>query len=131
MQWSRDRRINSGVMQPVSRQRIGKHDPVATNTHATIELLLETVFSIRSLQRGYKEDSWGDPVSWQLSSARETEKRWRYSSVVVYSPDSNDVSTEAGESPLLRAVTKQRLVKTLKKTYRVVICKLWRSVVAL
>jgi hypothetical protein len=29
-----------------------------------------------------------------------------------YSPDSNDVSTEDGESPLLRAVTKQRLVKT-------------------
>jgi hypothetical protein len=33
---------------------------------------------------------------------------------VAYSPDSNDVSTEAEESPLLRAVTKQRLVKTLQ-----------------
>jgi hypothetical protein len=46
----------------------------------------------------------------QLSSAREAEKRWRYnsidSSVVGYSPDSNDVSTEAEESPLLRALTK-------------------------
>jgi hypothetical protein len=29
-----------------------------------------------------------------------------------YSPDSNNVSREAEESPLLRAVTKQRLVKT-------------------
>jgi hypothetical protein len=47
----------------------------------------------------------------------EAEKRWRYdeieSSVVEYSPDSNNVSTEAEESPLLRAVAKQRLVKTL------------------
>jgi hypothetical protein len=31
-----------------------------------------------------------------------------------YSPDSNDMSTEAEESPLLGAVTKQRLVKTLQ-----------------
>jgi hypothetical protein len=30
--------------------------------HTTIEVLLETVFSIRSLQSGYKEDKWGDPV---------------------------------------------------------------------
>jgi hypothetical protein len=29
-------------MQPVSRQRIGKYVSAATNTHATIELLLET-----------------------------------------------------------------------------------------
>jgi hypothetical protein len=65
------------------------------------------------VQRGYKEDNWGDPESWELNSAREAEKRWRYSSVdssvVGYSPDSNNVSTEAVESPLLRALTKQRL----------------------
>jgi hypothetical protein len=46
-------------MQRVSRQRIGKYVPVATNTHATIELLFQTVFSARSLQRGCKEDNWG------------------------------------------------------------------------
>jgi hypothetical protein len=40
--------------------------------------------------------------------------RRRYSSVVGYSPDSTDVSTEAKESPLLAAVTKQRPGKTLK-----------------
>jgi hypothetical protein len=34
--------------------------------------------------------------------------------VVGYSPDSNDISTEAEESPLFRAVTKQRLGKTIK-----------------
>jgi hypothetical protein len=33
------------------------------------------------------------------------------SSLVGYSPDSNDVSTEAEESPLLRSVTRKRLVK--------------------
>jgi hypothetical protein len=53
-----------------------------------------------------------------LSSAREAEKRQRYSSVdssvVGYSPESNDVSTEAEEFPLLRTVTKQRLVKSLQ-----------------
>jgi hypothetical protein len=49
-----------------------------------------------------------------VSSAREAAKRWRYSSAVEYSPDSNDVSTEAEEIQLLRAVTKQRLVKTLQ-----------------
>jgi hypothetical protein len=52
------------------------------------------------------------------SSARETEKRWLgssvESSVVGYSPDSNDVITEAEEFSLLRALTKQRLVKTLQ-----------------
>jgi hypothetical protein len=53
-----------------------------------------------------------------LSSAKEAEKRWRYnsfdSSIVGYSPDTNDVRTEAEETPLLRAVTKQRLVTTLQ-----------------
>jgi hypothetical protein len=33
---------------------------------------------------------------------------------VGYSPDSNDVSTDPEESPLLRAVTKQRLVKKVQ-----------------
>jgi hypothetical protein len=46
------------------------------------------------------------------------EKRWLYSSVdssvVEYSPDGSDVSTEAEESLLLIAVTRQQLVKTLQ-----------------
>jgi hypothetical protein len=36
------------------------------------------------------------------------------SSVVGYSPESNDASTEAEASQFLRAVTKQRLVKSLQ-----------------
>jgi hypothetical protein len=53
----------NGVMQPVSRQRIGKHVPAATNTFTTIELLLKTVFSARPVQSVYKEENWDDPVS--------------------------------------------------------------------
>jgi hypothetical protein len=53
-------------MQPVSRQQIGEHVPAATNTNTTTELLLETVFSIRSVQSFYKEDNWGDPVCCQF-----------------------------------------------------------------
>jgi hypothetical protein len=68
-------------MQLLFRQRIGKHIPAATNTRATIQLLLETVFYTQSVQKGYKEDNRDDPVSWELNSAREAEKRWRYSSV--------------------------------------------------
>jgi hypothetical protein len=53
-----------------------------------------------------------------LSSGREAEKRWHCSSVdssvMLYSPDSNAMNTEAEESPLLSAVTKQRQVKTRK-----------------
>jgi hypothetical protein len=47
----------------VSRQQLGKHVPVATDTHATIEVLFEAVFSTRSMQRGYKEENWGNQVS--------------------------------------------------------------------
>jgi hypothetical protein len=69
----------------------------------------------------------------QLSSAREPEKRWRYSSVVGYSPDSNDVSTEAKESPLLGTVTRKRLVKADWEDLAcaLVICEVCRSAVAL
>jgi hypothetical protein len=76
------------------------------------------VFYTRYVQRDYKEANWDDAVSWELSSAKEAQKIWRYgsvgSSVVGYSPDSNDVSIEAEKSPLLRAVTKQRVVKALQ-----------------
>jgi hypothetical protein len=33
------------------------------HAYATIELLLEGVFSTQSVQGGYMEDRWGDPVS--------------------------------------------------------------------
>jgi hypothetical protein len=44
-------------MKPLSNQRIGKH------ASATKGLLLEEVFSIQSVQSGYKEHIWGNLVS--------------------------------------------------------------------
>jgi hypothetical protein len=41
----------------VSRQWLGKHVAAATDMHSIIEVLLETVFSTRSVQRVYKEDN--------------------------------------------------------------------------
>jgi hypothetical protein len=49
--------------------------------------------------------------------------------VVGYSPDSNQVSAEAEESPLLEAITKERM-KT-QQAEKTVICKVWRSSMAL
>jgi hypothetical protein len=55
----------------IARQRLGKHIPAAANTlirkeetvskqrigkHTTIRVLLETVFSFRSVQSSYKEE---------------------------------------------------------------------------
>jgi hypothetical protein len=58
-----NRRIYYDVMQSISRQRTGKHVPAATIKHIIIELLFETVLSARSVQSGYLEDNWGDPLS--------------------------------------------------------------------
>jgi hypothetical protein len=38
----------------IATQRLGKHVPVATNTQATIDELTWTMFSVRSVQSGYK-----------------------------------------------------------------------------
>jgi hypothetical protein len=65
-------------MQPDSKQRLGKH---ATKTR----VLVETVFFIRSMQSGYKEDLVGNQqsssgvpseqlVSRELGSTRKAEK---------------------------------------------------------
>jgi hypothetical protein len=48
----RRRRIHIVAFRAVSRKPLGKHVPAATDTHARIEILLETVFSTRSVQRG-------------------------------------------------------------------------------
>jgi hypothetical protein len=76
----------------VSSQRLGKHVPASSDTHATVEVLLEQRF-------------------------RE------------------DFRAEAEESPLLEAVTRERLVKTQQAGESlacvVVICELWRLAVAL
>jgi hypothetical protein len=62
---------------------------------------------------------WSGPrtynqYSWSIESVefcKNVEKSWRYNSAMEYSPGGDDVSTEAEESPLLRSVTRKRLVK--------------------
>jgi hypothetical protein len=46
------------------------------------------------------------PPAWELVN-------WSNGSVVGYLPDSNDMSTEAEESPLLRSITRKQLVETV------------------
>lgn len=71
--------LEAGALEPesgsgtifVSRQRVGKRVPAATDTHSTIELLLETVCSVRLVQGGCAEDSWGS----RFSSVQEAVKK--------------------------------------------------------
>jgi hypothetical protein len=60
-----------------SRQRLGRHVIAETDKHATIGVLLETVFSTRSDQRGCKEDNWGNRVSsvWEFVRKRSSKKK--------------------------------------------------------
>jgi hypothetical protein len=44
----------------IARQRLGKHIPAAMDVHATTEEMLETAFSMRSVQKLY-EDQWDHP----------------------------------------------------------------------
>lgn len=48
---------HNNVMQPVSKQRMGKR------ASTTIELMLETEFSIWFVQSGLKEYKWGNPAN--------------------------------------------------------------------
>jgi hypothetical protein len=49
-----------------------QHTPVAMDKHVATQVLLETVFSTRSTQRGYKEDNLGYQVSsvWEAAKKR-------------------------------------------------------------
>jgi hypothetical protein len=94
--------------RPVTRWRPrNKQVLTATSPRATIEKLLETVFSARSVPRRYNRDMLEViyKPAWELVN-------WSKSSVVGHSPGSNDVSTEVEESPLLRFVTGKRLAKS-------------------
>jgi hypothetical protein len=86
-------RLKAGIVKSeersIVRQRLGKHIPAATNTHATIEepvskqpigkhrkigVLQETVFSVRFVQSGYKEEfSWEKLVEFRDMSLRAEE----------------------------------------------------------
>jgi hypothetical protein len=64
----------------VSRKRLGKHVPAATNTHSSIDVLLQRAFFTRSVKRGYEEDKWGNRVSSVWESVR---KRGSWKGVAV------------------------------------------------
>jgi hypothetical protein len=70
-----------------------QHVPAATNTHTTIELLLETVFFTRSVQSGF--------IRKTIAVAQL---------VVSQSPASKAVSTEAEGCPLLEGITREQLM---------------------
>jgi hypothetical protein len=49
------------------RERLGKHVPAESDTHATVGELLETVFSTRSVPRGVTTGTvWSNEFSSQL-----------------------------------------------------------------
>jgi hypothetical protein len=66
--------------------------PAATDRHATIKVLLETVFSTRAMPRSYKEDNWGNQVSSVLEAVKNRDS-WK--TVGREPPFKEDLSPEA------------------------------------
>jgi hypothetical protein len=99
----------------VSEQRLGKHVPAETNTHATTDLLLEIRCSLCGPLRGLIKKRTGATKPAELCK-REAEKKWRYSSVswVEFCTDGCDKRTWARKTekyPLLETAVRERLVK--------------------
>jgi hypothetical protein len=90
----------------------------SVNTRTAIELVLEALFLVRSVQSNYKEDNWYDPVSEGLAahfcSAREDDKRWRYSSVAGYSPNRKELSARNREICTVNIRYQETTVETLR-----------------
>jgi hypothetical protein len=65
----------------IARLRHGKHASAATNQHATIEELLQTVFSVWSTQRLYSKEQRRKLVSRRsesaVSSSRVGSEQWQ------------------------------------------------------
>jgi hypothetical protein len=93
-----------GYIRSVSGQRLSKHVPAETVTHA----MGETVCCLRGPRRGV--------IKKRIEATSSVLESWR-----------NDLSTEVEESPLLEAVARERLVKALQAgedlVFAVVICK--------
>jgi hypothetical protein len=87
----------------ITRQRLVKHAPAATATHAAMEILLDVVFSMRSspmLCNQDKRDKEG-----QLMSARSSHPQEKGS-------DSHTPSPVEEEAPLLNTYTSRREQKS-------------------
>jgi hypothetical protein len=65
---SAEQRWNNEVMQPVSKQRLGKHTSAFSVTSSTVE----TVFSVVSVRSAYK----GSECSDRVSSGAVTSQSW-------------------------------------------------------
>jgi hypothetical protein len=65
----------------VYRQRLGKHVPAATDRHAEIEVLLETVFSNSVRAKGLlsRDSDW-------LRAGRPRDRSWSPGKVRIFSP---------------------------------------------
>jgi hypothetical protein len=90
------------------------------------------MLSAQAVPKGYKKDNLNN----QVSSVQEAvKKRDSWKGAGSGPPFRKDLSMEAEESPLLEAVTRKRLVKTQQAgkdlMCAVVICKVWRSPMAL
>jgi hypothetical protein len=81
----------------VSRQRLGKNVPATTDTHVTIEVLLETVFSTRSVQRGYRRtidaEAGSNTSTVTLQVAGDDKKGSLESEIVKYGYESHGTRT--------------------------------------
>jgi hypothetical protein len=71
-------RRNSGTKKAaIARRWCGEHISIATNKHATIEELLEAVFSVRSVPRASKRDQnpklLVNTCSWWLAVSMEVD----------------------------------------------------------
>jgi hypothetical protein len=64
-------------------------------------------FSAQSMQRGYKEDNWGNQVSSVWKSVKKT-GHWKGDAI------QDNLSLEAKEQALLEASTRKRVVKTMQ-----------------
>jgi hypothetical protein len=84
-------RLKAGIVEPEetssARQKLGTQVSVATDTQALIEELSGMMFSIRSVQSGYKEEfSWESAVEFRSSkwalveswTPRGRLRRWRF-----------------------------------------------------
>jgi hypothetical protein len=84
----------------VSRQRFGKQVPAAKNRRTAIEVLLETVFSIRSVPKVYQWDKFGEAGSntstVTLRVVGGDEKGSLKSETVKYGRKSQGTRTEEG-----------------------------------
>jgi hypothetical protein len=96
---------------------------------------MNVVLSTWAVPRSYKEDNWGNQVSsvWKSVKKRVSDSQLK---TVGKELEANrhwgkgDLRAEAEESPLLEAVTRERLAKTQQAgkglAGAVVICELWR-----